>query len=232
MSELSEIEAIFKQSSNATTNKVPHIHMKKLNWIVLGITLAFVGYCFYSLQVPAPLSFKDLTPQAYLGLIAWLLAVALFAERAVEVVVMIFRDQEADMLNKTCEDADKKVENLSKSSAATQAEKDAAGKAAIDAHNIMITYRANTKEIALLVSFTLGILISLAGVRALHELLSDTAKPGSMFAFVDIVTTGLVIAGGSEGIHQMANVFTGFMASLTAQADKAKKQAENATPKN
>ncbi|HXR46692.1 MAG TPA: hypothetical protein VN784_04565 [Candidatus Limnocylindrales bacterium] len=178
--------------------------MKRINWLVLAATGVFVAVYFYSGQVPAPLAFKPITVSAFTGLFAWLFAVALFVERAVEVVTLIFRDQQADIL----------VE------ARKNVEKTADTQAIVNARKAIINYRAETKQIAQLISFTSAILISLAGVRALAALLSDAAAPTGLFVFVDILTTGLVIAGGSEGIHQMANVFSSFMESLTAQAQK------------
>jgi hypothetical protein len=45
----------------------------------------------------------------------------------------------------------------------------------------------------------------------------------------DIIVTSAMLAGGSEGIHRMANVFTSFMDSLSTQIDKkSKSQAPSA----
>jgi hypothetical protein len=40
-----------------------------------------------------------------------------------------------------------------------------------------------------------------------------------------------MLAGGSEGIHRMANAFTSFMDSLSAQADASQKRATDAMKK-
>ena len=80
-------------------------------------------------------------------------------------------------------------------------------------------YRAETKEVALCVGFVLGIAVSLAGIRAFASIV-DTVPAGNwLFSTVDVLVTGAVLAGGSEGVHQMVNVFSNFLASL---ADRAK----------
>jgi hypothetical protein len=93
-----------------------------------------------------------------------------------------------------------------------------------------VLYRAETKEFALLVGFFFGILASLAGVRALHGLLDITqyppgTAPGTLFTVADVLITGAMLAGGSEGIHRMANAFNGFMDSLSARTDQIQRNA-------
>jgi archaellum biogenesis protein FlaJ (TadC family) len=205
--------------------------MKKTTLIVgvtlLAILFAFVVCPFWLNQVPEPLGFKPLTPQVFAGLIGWLFAVSLFVERAVEVVVLVFRDQQADALDEAEARATAMVAALAGSAAASQAAKDAAA-----AREQSVTYRAETKEMALLVGFAFGVFVSLAGVRALHGLLADSAPTGTLFTVADIVVTGAMLAGGSEGIHRMANAFTSFMDSLSSRADASQKRAEDSMKAN
>jgi len=210
--------------------------MKKTTLIV-GVTLlatlfAFVVCPFWLNQVPEPLAFKPLTPQLFAGLIGWLFAVSLFVERAVEVVVLVFRDQQADALDEAEARATAMVAALAGSAATSQADKDKAAKDAATARAQSVTYRAETKEMALLVGFAFGVFVSLAGVRALHGLLADSAPTGTLFTVADIVVTGAMLAGGSEGIHRMANAFTSFMDSLSSRADASQKKAEDSMKAN
>jgi hypothetical protein len=206
---------------------------------LLAIVCVFVAYPVWSNQVPEPSIFKPLTPQVFIGLIGGLFAAALFVERAVEVVIMVFRDQQADLLDevegraaKDLENATKKTSALASDSAAIPVDKKAATDAVeaarqtlgIASHN-KVLYRAETKEIALLVGLVLGTFVSLAGVRALHGLLSDTAPTGKLLSAADIVVTGAMLAGGSEGIHRMANAFTSFMDGLSARGDQVQRKA-------
>jgi hypothetical protein len=201
--------------------------MKKTTSIVTTILLAVVGafvvYPVWSNQVPPPVGFKPLTPQAFAGLIGWLFAVALFVERAVEVVVMVFRDQQADLLDEAEECAAREFTSATKKAAADAIE--AARQALVAARQARLVYRAETKEIALVMSFTFSVFVSLAGVRALHGLLLDTTPTGNLFTAADIVVTGAMLAGGSEGIHRMANAFTSFMDGVSARGDQAQRKA-------
>jgi hypothetical protein len=214
--------------------------------VLLVVVCAFVVYPVWSNLAPSPLGFKPLTPQAFAGLIGWLFVVALFVERAVEVVVMIFRDQQADQLDETEEHAVRVVKTAIKKAAALAGDNTAAPadkKAATDeveavrqalvtARQNKLVYRAETKEIALLISFVFSVFVSLAGVRALHGLLLDTTPTGNLFTAADIVVTGAMLAGGSEGIHRMANAFTSFMDGVSARGDQAQRKANEDTRVN
>ncbi len=207
-------------------------------WATLSaIVLLFIGYPVWSNQVPDASVFKPLTAQLFTGLMGWLFAVALFVERAVEVVVLVFRDQQADLLEDAVDQATKVLAVATKK-ANDLADADPAKKTAVDAveaagaklavaQHDQIVYRAETKEIALLVGFAFGIFISLAGVRALHGLLADNASVGTIFTVADILVTGAVLAGGSEGIHRIANAFSGFMDGLSARSDQVQRNANN-----
>lgn len=209
-----------------------------------GICL-FAIYLIFRAQSPDPLPPKILNIQTFTGVMAWLFAVALFVERAVEVVVMVFRDQSADLLDDAEAQAKADWEAKAKVSAdamttivATQAQKSAAVQAAKearqkfdDAHKENVVYRAGTKEFALQVGFAFGLLVSLAGVRTLHELVDWEALKqcvgvlpplSRVFTLADIVVTGAMLAGGSEGIHRIANVFTSFMDTTSDRIDQKK----------
>ena len=221
--------------------------MKKTTTIVTILLLAVIGtfvvYPVWSNQAPLPVDFKPLTPQSFAGLIGWLFAVALFVERAVEVVVMVFRDQQADLLDaaeeiaaRACKTAIRRATALAGDNAAAPADKKAATDAAEAARQALATagqnklvYRAETKEIALVVGFAFGLFVSLAGVRALHGLLLDATPAGNLFAAADILVTGAMLAGGSEGIHRLANAFTSFMDGVSARGDQAQRKANEDT---
>ena len=217
-----------------------------VTFALLVVVAALVVYPVWSNQAPPPVGFKPLTPQAFAGLIGWLFVVALFVERAVEVVVMIFRDQQADQLDEAEEHAVRVVKTAIKKAAALAGDNTAAPadkKAAIDeveavrpallaARQNKLVYRAETKEIALLISFVFSVFVSLAGVRALHGLLLDATPTGNLFTGADIVVTGAMLAGGSEGIHRMANALTSFMDSMSARGDQAQRKANEDTKVN
>lgn len=206
-------------------------------WLGLVATVGlFVVYPVWSNQVPTPPLFQNVTVQVFTGLMGWLFAVALLVERAVEVVVMVFRDQQADLLDYAEDQATKAVADATQKAnglAGDNPGKEAAANAVIEAGKNLasiqynkVIYRAETKEVALLTGFAFGIFVSLAGVRALHGLVAENAPVGTLFNVADIVVTGAMLAGGSEGIHRMANAFTSFMDALSARGDQAQRNAQ------
>ncbi len=188
----------------------------KLSPVLLLLTLvAALAFVAFKQAIPSGIALKGFDPQAIAGVLTWLFTVALFIERAVEVVIMVLRDADADHLESVVETelariADMKTNDIT-APAATPA-------LALAKKNLS-DYRAATKQIALVISLVLGLLISLAGVRALDSIV---AAPGShgLYIAVDVFVTGAVLAGGSEGVHQMANVVSNFLQST---ADKARK---------
>lgn len=188
--------------------------LKSARYLLLVALLLSLGFLAKHQAVPPGLALKGFDPEAIAGLLTWLFTVALFIERAVEVIVMVLRDAEADHLSAAVENEKSRISDLRKADPKLS-ESDAA---LIQAQRDLTTYRAATKSVALIVALLLGTLVSLAGVRALGSLL---VAPGShwLYTTADVLITGAVLAGGSEGIHQMANVITNFLQSA---ADKAK----------
>lgn len=64
-------------------------------------------------------------------------------------------------------------------------------------------------------AFALGLIIALFGVRILTNLISEpetmTAVQSKFINIIDMVLTGCVIAGGSEGIHYIIKTFSNFL---------------------
>src|SRR5690606_11093302 len=69
--------------------------------------------------------------------------------------------------------------------------------------------------------FLFGIAVATVGIRALEGLLAPGALQlapmgqGVAFRVVDVLMTGGVIAGGSEAIHKLIQLFTTFMEATT-----------------
>lgn len=126
-------------------------------------------------------------------LLVSLFSIALFFERCIEVIVAIFRNKKAaeykNELDKspTDKDIEKKLTN----------------------------YRLETQSISLRVSFIVGIAVSAMGIRILGELVDIPQDIGlsqkNLFNLVDIFITAGVLAGGSDGIHQLMTVYDDYM---------------------
>jgi len=71
-------------------------------------------------------------------------------------------------------------------------------------------YNSETKKIFLLISFTMGIIISLIGIRILPSIVKTANIDGYrilIIKFIDIILTGGFIAGGSKGINSIFDAF-------------------------
>jgi hypothetical protein len=183
--------------------------------IVVAIAVAALAAVQYTGNSPAPVVFMPVTPQSFIGTMSWLFVVALFAERAVEVIISVLRDAGASPLELQCDAAQEKVDEQIRANPGAVADLTAVH----GAQAALAEYRSATKELALCISFVLGLFVSLAGVRALESIVTAVPAANWLFPIADIILTGAVIAGGSDGVHQMVNVFTNF---LGAAADRAK----------
>jgi len=82
-----------------------------------------------------------------------------------------------------------------------------------------LNYRAHTRIIALRFGLLFGLLISVAGIRTLGILVDEqlvSSLPvfqGVLFHGIDVLLTGGVIAGGSDGIHKMAELYRAYVES-------------------
>lgn len=150
-------------------------------------------------------------------LLGSIFAIALFFERCIEVVVAIFRNKTAELLKN---ELDKPHHNK-------------------DAETNLTNYRLETQSISLRIGFVVGIVVSAAGIRILGELVtipSYISQPQqNFFHLVDIFITAGVLAGGSDGIHQIMTVYDDYMKYFsktalnkteTETADAKAKQAE------
>ncbi|MBG1271158.1 hypothetical protein [Nostoc sp. WHI] len=81
-------------------------------------------------------------------------------------------------------------------------------------------YKSDTRTIALWTSLLFGLLISAIGIRSIEPLIViDFNNPIQVVIFrcLDALLTGGLIAGGSEGIHKLIQVFIDFMEVTSKQ---------------
>ena len=134
-----------------------------------------------------------LTALTQLGI---LYIVALFVERSLEVLIKAWRQGGKSRLEEEVRSADE--------SAKADAEKE------------LGEYRAGTQRRALLAGLTLGILVSLSGVRLLGPIfefgITDAwSFQQAVFQFTDIIVTAGLIAGGSATIHELMALVDDFL---------------------
>jgi hypothetical protein len=177
--------------------------------IIGALTIAITGY------IPGIIAFKSITRDSALGVLIWLFIVALFIERAVEVIVSTIRDAGADSLQHDVDTAQEKIDAQAKVTPGSLPYLDPLHVA----QKKLLEYRSETKELALGVGFLISIFVSLAGVRALGSIVQTVPPANWSFSAADVIVTGAVLAGGTDAIHQMMNVVMNFFDNA---ADKAK----------
>lgn len=153
-----------------------------------------------------------------------LLFIALLMERAVEVFVIAWRDADAAALHADLEELQKELLVVKSSNAAGKAKQVAKlGHSIADCEKKKINYKLDTQRKVLLASMTMGLLISAIGFRSLATLVDIRGLnefQEKAFALIDIILTGGLIAGGSEGIHKITQVYTTFMATTAINNKK------------
>jgi hypothetical protein len=130
---------------------------------------------------------------------------SLFIERATEVVITSWRSPQVQQLQHDIDVA--------------------ADSGRIHAQRALDFYRLETQRIAFVLSFSLAVISALVGVRVVEPLLD----PAAMNAIrgvtsrhaqwiwlrnLDILLTGLLMAGGADGIHRIVTTFTAFLDSI------------------
>ena len=150
--------------------------------VALGIVVVVEGDSLAAAVVAAG-ERPFLTALMQLGI---LYIVALFVERSLEVLLKAWRQGEKTRLE----------------AQVRTSEED--GRAA--AETALREYRAGTQRRALLAGLTLGLMVSLAGVRLLGPIFDLSAASSfqrALFQFTDIILTAGLIAGGSAAIHEL-----------------------------
>jgi hypothetical protein len=173
---------------------------------------------------PSHLVIKEFDAADVLQLLTILFLVALLAERALEIFVGTWRSPGATQLELAAHALEDEVQRLQPLADADPRALAQARAALEEARCEERQYRCVTRQIVLRIGLGLGLLVSAVGCRALEALLGPSladwsVAQGTAFRLVDVVLTGGVIAGGSEGIHRVATVFDNFM---TATAKRAK----------
>ena len=129
--------------------------------------------------------------------------VALFVERSLEVFIKAWRQGRKSHLE--------------------EAARSAAEGTKAEAKRALEDYRAGTQRRALLIGLTLGILVSLSGIRILGSIFEFGVAAAwsfqqAVFQFTDIVVTAGLIAGGSATIHELMALIDDFLKTSRKRA--------------
>jgi hypothetical protein len=172
---------------------------------------------------PSDVVIREFDAADVLQLLTILFLVALLAERALEIFVGTWRGPGATQLElavSIVEDEIRRLQQLPDPDPRALAD---ARERLEEAKRQERQYRCVTRQVVLRIGLGLGLLVSAVGCRALEVLLGPSpvgwsVAQGVAFRLVDVVLTGGVIAGGSEGIHRIATVFDNFMSATAKRA--------------
>lgn len=173
--------------------------------IALGI-VTVMGVGLYVLK-PQALSLHAEAISHATSFLAVAVVVSLFMERAIEVFVGVWR-------NPTLVGLEAELERIAQRLKDSK-EPDEAARLQSEQHRFNLLraqYKVGTQRFALRASFCAGLLLSVAGLRCLEGLAADVSSLPSLqqflFHFVDVLLTGGLIAGGSDGLHKIAQVYS------------------------
>jgi hypothetical protein len=174
------------------------------------------------------LRFRAADPFNVPGLLATVFLLALFQERAMEVFVTTWRGPNAEALEQLRDASAAALARLAASLPPAAPPEIAAKTMRFeDADSRLQVYRSETRRMALWTGLILGALISAAGFRTLEALATPEAlkalgqQQRGFLEVVDVLLTGGLIGGGSEGIHKLAMVYADFMDSTSKRMKAA-----------
>ncbi len=192
---------------------------------IVAAILILASSIYWNFQT---VGFKNLTQDNILSLFGQLLLIALFVERSVEFFVDLWRETDKDLLAYEVEKYKKKLKKPTKNADIKLQDK------LQKKERQLLMYKSQTLRIAHWASFLFGLLISAVGIRSLEPLvsmnISELVKSQqSIFYFTDMLLTGCLIAGGSEALHKIANVYNNFMDTTAKLAEEKPARAAKLT---
>ncbi|WP_426992685.1 hypothetical protein [Methylomonas sp. CM2] len=87
-------------------------------------------------------------------------------------------------------------------------------------------YRKDNKILMTLVGLLICTVITVCGVRILHQFVNVndmSCVQKTIFRFIDIILTAVVLAGGSQGLHALASTILRFIQEVTNQKTYSRK---------
>lgn len=188
--------------------------------VIAAFVVIVLTWTALSLQY-GPLELRSDDFALFGRVIGSLILISAIMERVLDVFLTFFHGEQADTTSGALGVCEKEMEVAKAALEAApgdQGAKDrfATAQDALDeARTARRDQRTNTRRSALPAAIVLGVIISAIGFRALDSLV--TVVPPSaedawwvqanVFHAVDIVLTGAVLAGGSDGLHKLMEVY-------------------------
>ncbi len=201
--------------------------MKKEHVMMAGLALGIA--LIAALFMTANLTFAALNLSSVSQILTNLLFVALVIERALEVYITAYRqpgranfDVNIKRISKEIEKVNKMPDGTTLAGGITKEDKLLELAAELKPHAEQIEiYKSHTRVLALRAGLVLGLLTAAVGYRALGTVVEAGALSGfqlSAYAFIDVLLTGGLLAGGSKGIHSLTQVFGNYLDTLAEGA--------------
>ena len=192
---------------------------KYIWWMWLGVLVVVVAVAVFILSPPDGAPFGLYKPESIYPLLLHLLFLSMILERALEVLIVLWRKRRREDFEAKLAETQQKFDNA-KTFLATndQGARRAArvtmmelGPKLVEQNKAIERYKGGTARRTFLVSIPIGMLLAgLLGMRVLNPLVDAFSVHddvvGRLFHGLDIFITGLVIGGGSEGIHPLAPI--------------------------
>lgn len=205
---------------------------KKRPWgffMFIGMILLIAGGSFWI--APDSMGAGTVTVESVMSLFGLIFVIALFVERAQEVVLTNWRAGGSEALDLQILALERQLNRLNTTSNGEQSLESVY--AELESLRIeKLNYRSHTRVLALRVGVIFGVAVSMAGVRTLgafipaETLMAFSSVQQIIFHGVDVVITGGVVAGGSDGVHKMAELYRVFVET------KAKEEKRKLSPLN
>lgn len=182
--------------------------------IFMILVLAGIALAVWAIGATGQVDASKLDPSTFGKTFGLLILMALFVERATEVLVNMRRGE-----GRAKVDADVQKSQADLDQARQNAEQDATKSGdvqpAIDALAVqqgqLTVFKKQTNVEASVPSVILGLLIVLAGVRSIGMFVDISVITDKnqqvLLLLVDIYLTGFLIGGGADGIHKILNAF-------------------------
>lgn len=188
-------------------------------WILIFPLPAILGFLSIGFEETR---FATGAGQNALGALGALFIIAVFVERAQQVYLSAWRGPGKALRKAKVAGLESSLERLG--SDAENSERKTITDQLQEANDALAEYRSETQRIALIGGLLLGVVISFVGPRILSEVIVVYGDMGAwqaaLYHGADILITGGLLGGGSEGIHKLIALITDF---LDITRDKIKK---------
>ncbi len=217
---------IMENPDQSTVAYRPSRMIRKIKYrgVVFILAVLVAGYYIHTatLSLKQGIDFLDVP-----RLLGFLLLFTLFVERSIEFILSLWRSAEAESMDRQLDKLKleiSRIESKTPGDKKLRADKMAKLEQDKDARSV---YRSETKFAALWLGFGIGVGLAFAGVRVLGNIFSDFCLSDlqlKIFVIVDIIFTGTILAGGSEGIHKIMKIYNSFTEKVEARNKAAREE--------